>query len=124
AVPTLARLLAVSAHLDDAIGDRESAIGVRVLLLPAFPPGIADVEAGEVADRERPHRVAEIDHHLVDLLGERALLDEDVHLGIEGRPAAVGEETVTISANHADLADLLRELAEGGDRGLVALRAL
>ena len=35
----------------------------------------ADVEAGQVAHRERPHREAEVGEHLVDLVRQRALQD-------------------------------------------------
>ena len=49
-----ARLLAVAAHLDDLVGharELRRLAGELALLADA----IADVEAGEVADRQRPH---------------------------------------------------------------------
>src|SRR3546814_18935281 len=73
AVPACTRLLTVAAHLEQPVGDRQLAV-VRVGGGAALAAGMADVETSEVADGERPHRVAEIDHHLVDLLRQAALL--------------------------------------------------
>ena len=55
-------------------------------------------------------RIAEIDHDLVDLLGQRPFLDHDVHLGAERSAAAVGDKPVAIPGHRADLADLAAEI--------------
>jgi hypothetical protein len=51
AIPAGGRLLAVAADLDEAVGDRQLAI-VGVLRAAATAAGGADVETGEIADRE------------------------------------------------------------------------
>ena len=96
AIPAGAGLLSVAAHLRQAIGDRLLA-EVRILRSATLAAGIADVETGEIADRERSHRIAEIDHHLVDLLGQAAFLQQDHHLGVERRARAVGDETIGVA---------------------------
>ena len=53
----------------------------------ALADGPADVEAGEVAHAERPHREAELLERLVDLLRRRAFLEQQ--LGLRGRTAAI-----------------------------------
>jgi len=71
-------------RLDDGIGDRHLAV-VRDLLGAPLTVVVADVETRQ------------IDHHLVDLLGQSAFLDHDVHLGAERRPAAVGCKSIAIA---------------------------
>ena len=55
-------------------------------------------------------RIAEKDHDLVDLLGQRPFLDHDVHLGAERSAAAVGDKPVAVPGHRADLADLAAEI--------------
>src|SRR5580704_9186520 len=93
AVPALAGLLTEPAGLDDAVGDRRAA-AVRVLRLEALPYVVADIQPRDVRHDKRADRVAEIDHHLVDLLGQRAFLYQEVHLGAERAAAAVGDKPV------------------------------
>src|SRR5215831_12399856 len=76
AVPAFASLLPKAPQLDKAVGDRQTAIG-RIGGRAALSRVVADVEPRHVVDRERPDRVAEIHHHLVDLLGQGALLDHE-----------------------------------------------
>src|SRR5271165_2379895 len=68
AIPSRSGLLTVSPQLRQAIGDRLLA-EIRVLRRAALAAGIADVETGQIADGERTHRITEVHHHLVDLLG-------------------------------------------------------
>ena len=95
--------LVADQRLDLGIGHRRARAGlVEIEALPVFWPkrpclaqrvgdhgrqaarlavAPADVEAGEVAHLERPHRPAEIGERLVDLAGRRAL--EQQRLGFE-----------------------------------------
>src|SRR3984893_4080950 len=109
AEPAGAGLLAEPPGLDDRVGDRHLAI-VRVLRGAPRPAVVADVETREIGGRKRSDRIAEIDHHLVDLLGPCPLLDHDVHLGAKGGAAAVGDKAVAIAGHGTDLADLAAEI--------------
>ena len=95
AVPAGAGLLPVAAHFDQPVGDRQLAI-VWICRRPPLAAA-ADIQPREIADRERPHRIAEIDHHLVDLLRQAAFLQQNDHLGVERRARAVGDEAVGIA---------------------------
>src|SRR5690606_22264976 len=64
AVPARPGLLPVTAHLDQPVRDRKLA-EIRIGGGTAAARGIADVQARQIADREGPHRVAEVHHHLV-----------------------------------------------------------
>ncbi len=105
AIPALAVLLAEPPGLDDAVGDRQFAV-VRVLRRATLAHVVADVETRQIGHGERPERIAEIDHHLVDLLGQCAFLEHDHHLGRERAAAAVRDKTVGVARERADLADL------------------
>src|SRR6185437_6354424 len=96
---------AVAAELVEPVGGRRVALvpGPRRIERAARPP--ADIDAGDVADGEGPHRHAEIVEHLVDLLRQGALVDEEGGLAGQRPAAAVGDETVADAAHHADLAD-------------------
>ena len=65
-------LLAEAAHLADLVGDDRGLQDGRVRLRPALADAPADVEAGQVAHGEGPHREAEVVDHLVDLVRQRA----------------------------------------------------
>src|SRR3546814_18947564 len=106
AVPACTRLLTVAAHLEQPVGDRQLAV-VRVGGGAALAAGMAEVETSEVADGERPHRVADIDHPLVDPLMQAALLPHEVPLHIEGRAYAVDADTVADDAEAAQPIDPL-----------------
>ena len=115
AVPAGPGLLPVAAQLADAVGDRRVAqVGGpgRRLRLADAP---AHVEPGEVAHLVRPHRQAEVVHDAVDLLGQRALLEEEVRLAAVGVEHAVADEAVADADQHADLAEGLRQPHDGGD---------
>ena len=96
-------------------------LALRLLLHPA------DVEAGEVAHRERPHREAEVVEHAVDVPRHRAFQHQLLRLALALRQHAVADEAGAHADQHRDLADLLGELHRGGDdflRGLVAAHDL
>ena len=79
AIPAGTGLLAVAAHFNQFVCDRQLAV-VRVDGCPAFAGLRADVEAGQVTHRERAHWVAEINHYFVDLFSQAAFLQQDDHL--------------------------------------------
>ena len=95
-VPASIGLLPQPAGLDDAVGDRLFAV-VGVLLGAAPSRVMADVEPRQIGDRERADRLAEIDHHLVDLLRQCTFLDQKIDLHAERRAAPIGEKTVPIA---------------------------
>ncbi len=115
AVPAGAGLLALPPHLHQAVGYRQHAV-VRVLRLAAPARVVADVEPRHVVHREGAHGVAEIDHHLVDLVRQRALLHHQVLFHGEAYAAAVGGKAVAIAGIGADLADGAAELHRRGQR--------
>src|SRR5262249_1085009 len=69
----------------------------------------ADVEARQIAHRERPHRHTELDNDPVDVPRRRALENELRRLALALAQHAVAHETVADADNDADLADLRRE---------------
>ena len=93
--------------LDLGYGDARVPPDVKIYLGPTGPKMMQ--LSGEVADGERPHRIAEVDHHLVDLLRQAAFLQQDDHLAVERRTAAVGDEAVAVAAGHRHLADRLAQ---------------
>ena len=101
-----ARLLPVPAHLDDLVGDAGK---LRRLAreLALLADAVADVEAGEVAHRQRAHGHAPGLQRAVDLLRHGALQRHGLHLPAIGRQHAVADEAVAHAGLHADLADLL-----------------
>ena len=109
-----AGLLAAPVHLAEDVADGR---GCGLLLRPA------DVEAGEIAHRERPHRQAEIVEHAVDVPGHGAFQDQLLRLALALRQHAVADEAVADADEHADLADLLGDLHGCGDHRLCGLVA-
>ena len=93
-----AGLLAAAVHLAEDVADGRAACDV------SFDP--ADVEAGEVAHRERAHRQAEVVEHAVDVPGHRAFEDELLRLALALRQHAVADEAGADADQHGDLADL------------------
>src|SRR5256712_1116546 len=73
AVVARARLLAEAPHLAEPVGD-----GRREPLALPDPP--ADVKAGEVAHRERPHRETEVEEDLVYMLWQGAFAGQSLRL--------------------------------------------
>ena len=101
-----ARLLPVPAHLHDLVGDARE---LRRLAgeLPLLADAVADVEAGEIAHRQRPHGHAPALQRAVDLLRHGAFERHGLHLAAVGGEHAVAHEAVAHAGLHADLADLL-----------------
>ena len=90
------------------------------------PVGIAvpaDVDAGEVGHLERPHRHAELDMDLVDLLGRRAFEQQLGRLDLARHQHAVADEAVADAGDDRDLLDLLGELHRGDQHVGRGLRA-
>ena len=83
--------------------------------LLCFP---ADVEAGEITHRERAHREAELEEHVVDLGGGGALHQHAVGFGAAHEQHAVADEAVADPHHHADLADPLADRHRRGDHGV------
>ena len=81
----------------------------------------ADIEPGQVADRERPHGEAEFGEHGVDLPGRSAFQQQQVRLAEIAAQHAVADEAVTDADHHAGLAHGLGE-AQGGGQGLLVGR--
>src|SRR5262249_4757668 len=82
-----ARLLPEPSELADAVGHRR----LRAAALADAP---ADVEAGEIAHREWPHRKAEVVEHAVHLVRQRALEDELLGLNAALVQHAIADEAV------------------------------
>ena len=74
----------------------------------------ADVVARKIADSKRPHGEAECLQRLVDLLGQSARIEQEVHLPEIGVQHAVADEAVAYAGDHADLLDLLRDAEARG----------
>src|SRR6185503_298786 len=111
-----AGLLAETAELADAIGDRR----LHALALADAP---AHVQAGEVAHRERTHREAEIGEDLVPLVGQRALQDELLGLAPALVEHAIAHEAVADADQHRHLGDAAAHAHRGGDHILGRLLA-
>src|SRR5439155_8249700 len=87
AIVTRARLLAEAPHLAEPVGDGR----LEPLALPDPP---ANVEAGQVAHREWPHREAEVVEDLVHLVRQRALEDQTLRLLAARVEHAVADKAV------------------------------
>src|SRR5258706_7112754 len=113
AIEAGAGLLAVAAHLADAVEDvavaltRAQPIELRLAIAPAH------VEPREIGHREVPHRKSEVVEHLVDLPGQGAFLEQEERLAHAFREHAVADEAVAHADQHRHLADLLAELLRG-----------
>ena len=105
-----AGLLAETPFLDQRVRDRIGAVAFRVFLGAPLPGRVADVETGEIADGKRPHRIAEVVHHLVDLFRQRALFEQRHHFDLEGDTGAVGQEAVAVAADADHLVECAPEL--------------
>src|SRR6267378_2408310 len=90
------RLLAEAPHLAEPVGHGR-------LLALALADAPADVEAGEVAHRERPHREPEVVEHPVHLVRQGALKDELLGLVAALMEHAVADETVADAHEHGHL---------------------
>ena len=115
AVEAAPGLLAVAAEPGQQV---RNAVEARVVG-PARPLPAdleADVEPGQVADRIRPHRHAEVLHGLVDRFGLRAFEHHQLLLAAVGVKHAVADETEGIADRNRDLADALRDCDCRGQR--------
>src|SRR6185369_10625462 len=92
-VPALAGLLPEAAALGDLVGDLR-VLEVRTLDIAALADLPADVEAGHVAHRERPHREAPLLRRGVDLLRRAAFVDQEHRLLPVFLDHAVADEAV------------------------------
>ena len=99
-VEARAGLLAAPALFAQDVADRRA---LRRLGRPA------DVEAGKIAHRERPHRHAEVGQHAVDRPWRRAFENELHRLALALGQHPVADEAVADADDHPDLADLGRE---------------
>ena len=121
-VPAALRLLAEPAALGEAVGHLHvTRLGVACGGL-ALARGPADVAAGQVRDLERTHRVAELAHRLVDLVGRSAVFHQVVGGLAIDRQDAVADETVAHAGAHGHFLELLGEREAGGHRLGAGLR--
>src|SRR5712691_2900551 len=113
AVPSGGGLLAEAPLLAEPIAHMRVAqvLPARGGLALADAP--ADIEPRQVLHGERAHGEAEIVDDLVDLLGRRALLDEELRLAEIRVEHAVADEAVAVTRQHPDLADPPRQLGGG-----------
>src|SRR5690348_9791822 len=101
-----AGLLAAAIRLAQDIAD---CLAVRFLLHPT------DVEAGEIAHRERAHGKSEIVEHAIHIPWHRTLEHHLLGLAAALRQHAVADEAWADADQDGDLADGLGELHAGGD---------
>src|SRR5947209_3283834 len=80
AVEARARLLAETPHLAQLVADLRVAAFRRRDRVARAADAPADVEPGEVAHRERPHRKPEVADDAVDLLRRRTLFEQEARL--------------------------------------------
>ena len=100
-VVALAGLLAEAAGFAQRVGD----LRLDAAVLARAP---ADIEAGEIAHRERAHRHAELGHDGVDLLRQRAFEQQLLGLLAALRQHAVADEAVADADHRRHLGDLAR----------------
>ena len=115
-IEALAGLLAEAALLGERVGD----LGAHAALLARAP---ADVDAGEVAHRERPHREAELGERAVHVLRQRAFEQQLLGLDAARRQHAVADEAVAHADHHRHLVDLAPDRHRGREhvrRGILA----
>ena len=105
-VVALAGLLAEAAGLAQRVGD----LRLDAAILARAP---ADIEAGEIAHRERAHRHAELGHDGIDLLRQRAFEQELLRLLAALRQHAVADEAVADADHRRHLGDLARHRHRG-----------
>ena len=108
-VVALAGLLAEAAGFAQRVGD----LRLDAAVLARAP---ADIEAGEIAHRERAHRHAEFGHHGVDLLRQRAFEQQLLGLLAALGQHAVADEAVADADHRRHLGDLARDRDRRGQR--------
>ena len=77
-------------------------------LIELLPHAPGDVNAGHVVDGEDAHRHAEVGQRTIDLLGRRAVLDQELRLVHVREHHAVTDEARRVARDHADFAEPLR----------------
>ena len=89
-------------------------------LLPDAP---GDIDARHVVDREDAHRHPEVGQRAVDLLGGRALLDQELRFVHVRKHHPVADEAAAVPDDDRDLADTLAERQRRGQHVGRRLRA-
>ena len=107
AVPARAGLLAVPAGLDKQIVGQMRSHAFGQVMLGLFADLVADVESGQVADRERAHRHTPFVESGIDVLHLRPLLNEEGRLAHVGSEHAVAHEAPAVADQDADFAEPL-----------------
>ena len=79
----------------------------------ANPP--ADIQSGKIARREWTHGHAELDQRVVNGLHLSAFFDQKLRFPAIGPEHAVSDKAAAVPHQHADLAELFRELHASGD---------
>src|SRR5579883_1410777 len=123
AVPAGIGLLAEAALLADLIGELRVAAIVRARRGLRLADAPADIVAGEIAHGEGTHRHAPILERLVDLPGQRALLEQELGLARILEDHAVADEAVAHAHQHRHLGDRLAEPHRRRDHVLAGLGA-
>ena len=116
AIPARSRLAAEAARLAEAVGD------VDIALVADRGLGARRLRRAQAMSRparsdtaKRPHREAEGLERGIDLVRQRAFLEQILRLLAVARQDAVAHEAVADPADHRDLAQALGEGEAGGD---------
>ena len=94
-----------------------------MLVLLANPP--ADVQAGQIAHGQRPHRHAVVVQHGVDLFDLGPFLQQELGLALIVVEHAIADKPAAVAHQNADLVQLFRQRHRRGDhrRRSIACRA-
>src|ERR1700691_1054907 len=114
-VPSLPGFLAIAAEFTETIFGEwlpDSGFFEMTILLANAP---ADVETGKIAGCQRPHGITEIDQRLVYGFDVCAFFHQKLRLPPVGAKHAVAYEAATVSYQHPDFPQPLRELHASGD---------
>jgi hypothetical protein len=119
-IPSRTAFLAEPAELANAVRySREGPIGI--LRIQPFADRPADVVAGQVGDSIRPHGETEALERPVDLLRQRARIQQKIHLPEIGVQHPIADEAVAHARNHADFLDLFGDRERRGEHVLGGL---
>ncbi len=83
----------------------------------------ADIQAGQIAHLERPHREAELGEHPVNIGGRRAFQHQKIGLLLAAAEHAVADEAIAHAGHHGDLAGLFAHRHRGGQHLRIGLGA-